>query len=518
MNEFEATEAGPDGKAPAPVRRGARHQPEALALVGPNGEELSYGTLDAAVERVAQRLRKAGVGAGDRVACLLPRTPAYVVLLLALWRRAAVAVPLPARTPPSGQVRLLKTVAAHALVVQGAAPDAPPSVSVLPARDFIGDLGRPTGAVASAPPENAAFWPTGRAMTLVFTSGSTGTPKAALHTVGNHFFSAEGSQHNLALVPGDRWLLALPLYHVGGLAIVLRCLWAGATVVFPREDESTAAAIRRTEATHVSFVAAQLRRLLDAIQEEGPEAYCRLKVVLLGGGPVPPAFIEEARRVDLPIAVSYGLTEMTSQVATTALDDAIESLLHTAGRPLPHRRVRIRADADGETGEILVQGRTRFAGYLVDGHLQEPFVEAFGEPGWFATGDLGRFDASGRLRVVGRRDRRFVSGGENVQPEEIEEALRRLPEVADAAVVPVSHETFGQRPVAFIRGQREPFPLGEQVSSLREVLQEVLPKYKVPDAFYPWPAEAEGDMKPDRALLRRIARQRYEKKIENGGG
>ena len=519
MSNDQASETTP-APVPDPVRRGALRRPRAPALIGPAGRAFSYGALEAAVERGTERLATAGVGEGDRVACLLPREPAYVVLLMALWRRRAVAAPLPARIPPAGRVRLLEAIGARTLVAADpAATDAPERVRVLAVPDLVGGL---PGDVDDerAPPNESVRRPADQPATLVFTSGSTGAPKAALHTTGNHWFSADGSRRNLPLAPSDRWLLSLPLYHVGGLAVVLRCLWAGATVAFPREDEPLAPALRRTGATHASLVAAQLRRLLEAAPHDdaGTGVPASMTALLLGGGPAPPTLIEAAHRAGWPVAVSYGLTEMASQVATTAPGDPLDALLHTAGRPLAHRRVRIRGGPDGEAsregdiGEILVHGRTRFAGYVTGGgRLREPFTRAFGEDGWFATGDLGRFDAEGRLRVTGRRDRRFVSGGENVQPEEIEAALRRRPGVAEAAVVPVPHEAFGRRPVAFVRGtQGAPVSPEEDADDLRAALRERLPGYKVPDAFYPWPEDAaSAGLKPDRALLKRRARERF---------
>ena len=506
--------ANPPQTVPDPVRHGARRAPEAPALMGLAGQVLSYGALDAVVERAAGRLADAGVGEGTRVACLLPRTPAYVALLMALWRREAVAAPLPARAPPAEHARLLSAIDAAVLVSKDAPPERPEGVRTLRAGKIVGEM---TADAEGPPPDDPAHRPVDQPATLVFTSGSTGPPKAALHTAGNHFFSADGSRRNLPLAPADRWLLSLPLYHVGGLAVVLRCLWAGATVAVPRPDDPLAVALRRTGATHASLVAAQLRRLLDTAPSEDARneaAPASMKALLLGGGPVPPALVEAAHRVGWPIAVSYGLTEMASQVTTTAPGAPLDALLHTAGRPLAHRRVRVRADGEGDVGEILVHGRTRFAGYVTAGEgggdLREPFTCAFGEDGWLPTGDLGRFDADGRLRVTGRRDRRFVSGGENIQPEAIEAVLRRCAGVAEAAVVPVPDEVFGQRPVAFVRRSGAPFRPAEDAPPLRAALRDELPGYAVPDTFHPWPADADARMKPDRERLKRRAREQAE--------
>jgi O-succinylbenzoic acid--CoA ligase len=217
---------------------------------------------------------------------------------------------------------------------------------------------------------------------------------------------------------------------------VFRCLISGAAIALPEPDAPLGRSISELRATHVSLVSTQLLRLLreDAALEG-------LKAVLTGGGPVPEDLVDEALARGLPVHTSYGLTEMASQVTTTAPGAAPEEL-RTAGRVLPHREVSV----SGE-GEILVRGETLFAGYVQGGR---PGVRP-GAGGWFRTGDLGRLDGAGRLRVLGRRDNLFVSGGENVRPEEIEEALLRIPGVEEAVVVPVPDPEFGERPVAFVR-------------------------------------------------------------------
>jgi O-succinylbenzoic acid--CoA ligase len=165
--------------------------------------------------------------------------------------------------------------------------------------------------------------------------------------------------------------------------------------------------------------------------------------------------------------------------------------LRTAGRVLPHREV-----STSEEGEILVRGATLFAGYVEDENLGLPLDTE----GWFHTGDLGEMDENGYLRVLGRKDNRFFSGGENIQPEEIEEALGVLPGVEAAVVVPVDDAEFGQRPVAFVR------MVDGSTADLASELENVLPGFKVPVSFHPWPWESVG-MKVNRAYFRELARR-----------
>jgi len=143
----------------------------------------------------------------------------------------------------------------------------------------------------------------------------------------------------------------------------------------------------------------------------------------------------------------------------------------------------------------------RFVGYLENGRLRQPFNEA----GWFDTGDLGWLDEAGYLHVEGRRDNRFISGGENIQPETIERTLLRLPGVAEAVVVPVPDPEFGERPAAFVRTEGERW----EPDRWRAELRQALPGFMVPVAFWPWPELPDGGIKASRQLLKEEARRRW---------
>ena len=302
-------------------------------------------------------------------------------------------------------------------------------------------------------------------------------------------WSARGWREQAPLGPGDRWLLDLPLHHVGGLAVLWRCALAGAAVVLARKHEPLPGAAARLGLTHASLVPTQLRRALQHAETSSESgALARMRLLLLGGAATPPGLLAEAAARGWPVAPSYGMTEMSSTV-TAALPG--NGGLDTSGAVLPHRQICLAAD-----GEILVRGRTLFAGYLQPGGtLERPDAG----DGWFPTRDLGRWEQVGgrqMLRVVGRKDRQFVSGGENVQPEEIERALLALPGVDEAAVVAIEDAEFGHRPVAFVRGTAD-------VATVSRAL--TLPSFKRPDAVYPWPDDAPAAMKVDRLWLARRA-------------
>jgi o-succinylbenzoate---CoA ligase len=461
---------------PCPLRSAALAAPKTAALIGTR-RTTSYEELDRMVSVAARRLE--GLEPGSRVALHLPKDERYVALVLALIRAGHVACPVSDRLPPQGVAQLLEKAACSALIsedeelLQTACSGLP-----RPAPETLLRDGEQRAEPADVPQERPA--------TIIFTSGSTDVPKAALHTFGNHYYSALGSNANIALRPGDRWLHSLPLYHVGGLSILFRCLLAGATVALPQPRTSPGKSIASLGATHVSLVSTQLSRLLRESADLG-----RLEAVLMGGGPVPPSLVDEALVRGLPLHTSYGLTEMASQVTTTP-PGARPEQLRTAGRALPKREVSV-----SESGEILVRGETLFAGYVEGEELDRPLDEE----GWFHTRDLGELDEDGYLRVGGRMDNLFISGGENTQPEEIEEALCRLEGIDEAVVVPVPDEEFGARPVAFVRMND-----GDPRDLARE-LEPVLPRFKIPISFHPWPERARRGMKVDRTSLSELARR-----------
>ena len=326
-----------------------------------------------------------------------------------------------------------------------------------------------------------------RLSTVTFTSGSTGGPQPILHLLRHHYHSATGSNANLSVEPGDRWLLSLPLFHVGGLSIIFRCLFSGGAMVLPDQSVSLARQIVRDRVTHLSLVPTQLVRLLqdDLISEVADN----LKVILVGGGPIPDRLLDKARRSGLEVYPTYGSTEMASQIATAG--PGHENCL----KALTHRELKI-----SDESEILVRGQTLGWGQKSGAHWNL----LSGSSGWYHTGDIGQFDDDGCLSVTGRLDNMFISGGENIHPEQIELALTQIDGIDRTVVVPIEDDKFGHRPVAFVKLQNSrSAPDGE---SLRSDLESQLPRFMLPIAFFAWPEEyADPDLKPDRAFFKKLA-------------
>ena len=441
---------------------------------------LSYRAYAERIAATAVELQARGVTAGARVALSDQEPPVWAVTLFALMAVGAVAVLLPTRTAPRERDRLVALTGAVELdrLPPARAPLASPPDHAAIAPAQAGAAGRPESARPTGSPAagGAARIAIARRATVVFTSGSSGAPKAVVHSAANHLYNAAGSAANIPLQAGDAWLVALPLHHVAGLSILFRTLSAGACAVIADGGsfhEADDPAVRLLPAvTHVSLVETQLRRLLQL--PDWPALTRRLRAALIGGSALSPALLRQARAAGLPVCASYGCTEMASQVATTPLPAAAETF--SDGAPvLPHRRVAI----SGE-GEILLGGPTLCLGYLQEGR-----IVAAGADGWFASGDLGRLDGQ-RLSVTGRRDARFISGGENIQPEEVEQALLEHPAVTAAVCVPVADAEFGSRAVAFLALRTGPCPPAD----LEHHLNARLARFKQPVRYLPLPAGA----------------------------
>src|SRR5690606_19102344 len=277
---------------------------------------------------------------------------------------------------------------------------------------------------------------------IVFTSGTTGKPKGAQITFGNHFYSAVASSWRIGILPTDRWLLNLPLYHVGGLSIVFRSALYGTAIVLQDgfDVERVWRAMETQGVTLMSLVPTMLHRLLES--RPGQPFPPSVRMVLLGGAAASPELLERALALNIPVATTYGLTEAASQVATMLPED-VRKKPGSVGKPLMFSSVRI-VDEQGNNigGEIVVSGPTVMKGYygdsttLVDGELH--------------TGDIGYLDEEGDLFLVQRRSDLIVSGGENVYPVEVENVLRQHPAVADACVVGISSEEWGQQVAAAV--------------------------------------------------------------------
>lgn len=446
------------------LRARTRATPDKLAVLS-DDRAISYAELDRLADGFAAGLMARGVQPGDRVAARLPNSIEYIALIHAVARVGAILVPL--------NTRLTDAEVAYQIGLTE------PKIEIRDWRLEIGaDDGRQTTDVSLAELTQSPNHPVtlSSPQSIVFTSGTTGRPKGAVLTFDNHLSSANASAYRIGIDVNDRWLSCLPLYHVGGLAVVFRsCLYGTAIVLHPRFDvDAFHASLDRDRVTLTSLVPTMLHRLLQSRKAPWPES---LRLVLLGGAAATPELLAAAWDAGLPVAPTYGLTEASSQVATALPADA-QGKPGTVGKPLFGTEVRIVDDAGrelpaGEIGEVTVRGPQVMAGYYRNDAATARTIRA----GRLHTGDLGYVDGDGDLFLVQRRSDLIVTGGENVYPAEVEAILRAHPAVAEACVVGVPDAEWGQRVAAAV--QVHPgAALAE--SDLLVFCRERLAGYKVP--------------------------------------
>lgn len=336
---------------------------------------------------------------------------------------------------------------------------------------------------------------------LIATSGTQGEPKAVMLGGANLRAGVLASKSRLPLRAGDAWLACLPLYHIGGMAILYRCAEAGAAVVLHEgfDPQRVWHDQEKYRVTHISLVPAMLARLLDIGRDSPPLA---LKVALIGGGPLSAALAERARRAGWPICVSYGMSETGSQVAT--LCELPEGWAPgQVGAPLPGFEVEVVGEDGRPTsgiGRIRIRGGAVMAGYA---NPQRQTGLGLAQ-GWFASGDMGCIDVQGNLTVLGRHDDMLVSGGTNIHPQQVEEVLKRCPGVADAGLTSVEDEVWGDLLVAVVVAEADD-------EALENWCRNELAGTMRPRRFARLPALPRNALgKLDRQALRDLARQKLE--------
>jgi len=438
----------------------------------------TFGDVYDRLQNVTASLKKAGVQPGNRVALHMENSELHLYLFLASWIMNFLFIPLDFKAP----LQALPDIAEmDFLLTPGDVPTSLP-MPIIPTEGLM------AGHAAAAGRRSRHAVPFRREASAVFTSGSTGRPRAVVHTVGNYIYSALGTNAFIGLETSDRWLLSLPLFHVGGILIWVRTLLAGCMCIIPDNLKNLELSIRNHRPTVLSLVPTQLIRLLHS--EPTVDILRSAKTILLGGAPAPPWLIEKALDRGIPIMPTYGSTESCAQV-TAVVKGAAKAAYLTAGSALPYREIRTAGD-----GTILLGGKTIFKRYL---HDHKTGVSRKG--GFFRTADAGCFDSDGNLVVLGRKDGMFISGGENIHPFEIENRLLNAGNIAVAIVVPVFHSEYGAVPWAFVECEGI-FDEAEILTALKNRL----PAYKVPKRIIRLePEQGRGGLKYSRKALAEMA-------------
>ena len=423
----------------------ARNTPGRVAI-DYMGEGTTYGDLDRRSERMAVALAAREVVHGDRVATLTPNSPDHVALLFACARLGLALQPLNWRLAPVEVRYQLEDAEPALLVVSEELTELAAEAGVAVTRSSFAEL----DADGVAPdPEVRDDDP----LLLSYTSGTTGKPKGAVLTHANCFWANLCFDRTSALTDDDVVLQVLPQFHSGGWNVQpLLAWWKGATVVLEPSFEPGRALRLIEERRVTTMMGVPATYLFMAEQPEFTDVdLSSLRLAVVGGAPMPESLLRQWQARGVGIVQGYGLTEAAPNVLCLPPEDAARKL-GSAGKPYPHVDVALRDPDTGSllegpvTGELVVKGPNVFSGYWRDA---EATAAAFAD-GWLLTGDLAERDAEGYYRIAGRLKDLVISGGENVYPAEIEDVLHSHPAVAEAAVVGVPDERWGEVCLAYV--------------------------------------------------------------------
>ena len=493
--------------------KAALMHPDRTALVTPEGSR-SYREMAVGVERAVAALEGTGVGAGDRFGILIWNDARFLDLLFAAGRMGAIAVPLNWRLTAAELAFQTADAGVEVVFVGPEQEELGEALSETAGCRVVGVPGEYETLADSASEGELPHRPTPMAqlpgddepVLMVYTSGTTGRPKGALLTHRNLFWNAINDILAVGLTWRDTSLTILPLMHVGGIGLfTLPTLLAGGRVIMPRRfDPEETLAVIRDEGVNVMLGVPAIHTML-VNSPDWPDAdLSSLRFMYNGGDACPLEIVERFREKGVPFAGGYGLTETAPTAFLTELDqlDRAASASGFAGKPSFSLDARIVGPAGedvapGEVGEIVLQGPNLFREYW--GRPQET-EEAFAG-GWFRTGDLASWDAEGFTFIAGRKKQMLKSGGENIYPAEVEQAILEHPEVAEVCVIGRPHPKWSEVPVAIVAPREAGAVTADQ---LRDFLETRLARFKVPADFAFVDAIPRTSIgKPDRPLLER---------------
>ena len=447
--------------------------PDRVALIE-NNKQLTYKQLQEQAVKMANALKKEGVVKGKHVGFFMENGIESAICLHALMYIGVTIVPLNHRlTGPELAFQLSDAELSCVITDRTLADKARESFYQIDL--FIWEELRPEAYCLEGLQISIEL---NELHTIMYTSGTTGKPKGVMLTYGNHWWSAISSSLNIGLDMHDRWLCAVPLFHMSGLSILLRSVIYGITMVLQKRFDPHVVnqSIQNEKITIVSVVSAMLKKMLDDL---GTDQYpTTLRCLLLGGGPAPYPLLSICEQKQIPVFQTFGMTETASQIVTLSPEYMLDKQ-GSAGKALFPSEVKITHNhkelPPREHGEILVKGPTVTQGYW---KRDEATSEAF-ENSWLHTGDIGFLDEDGFLFVLDRRKDLILSGGENVYPAEIEAAILEHTDIEDAGVTGVQDAKWGQVPAAFVVS-KNPRLTDQQ---LLDYLSERLARYKLPKSI-----------------------------------
>jgi fatty-acyl-CoA synthase len=481
--------------------------PDADALVycaydaGPS-VRWTFRQLRRRARQVARALSAVGVAPGDRVGLWATNVPEWLLLQFGCAYAGAVLVPLNPLYRTAEVAHVLRTAGVTLLFVEPVnrgtslwdmAVEAAAEVEHAPRLVALGDA--PDGAGASWPLFLAAADAVDDARLdalavrgddlaqIQFTSGTTGAPKGAALRHGALTDNARLFAHRAEWEAGWGACSGMPQFHCGGSVLATMGAFAVGATLMPLVTFDARKAIDTVDAELAEVLCAVPTMLL-AIEAELARAggsLGSLRRVVTGGSLVPPEIARRWNdRLGVTFSITYGLTEASPVITQSSPSDPLALQVGTVGRALPHVELDV-ADplgvpvGVGDEGEVRVRGWQVMAGYHGDPAATDAAVTP---DGWLGTGDLGRLDGDGYLRITGRAKDMIIRGGENLYPAEIEAALRAITGVVDACVVGVPDERYGEVPAAFVRLAPD---VALDADGMRRALDGRIARFKIPE-------------------------------------
>ncbi len=447
------------------LTRRAHISPDLEATYEPmaGGRRLSYRQLNARSNRVANGLRSLGVAQGDRVGLLLMNGSEFAEAFFAVGKIGAINVPLNWRLVPDELEFILKDAGVSVIFYSS---EFAASIAELKSRGDRTDLvhfiqlGGETADYAASydafiamasdaePPSAGAD---DDLLFIMYTSGTTGLPKGVMHSHSTVMWAMLTIAATADMRYKDRYLLSLPMFHVGALTPVIGCIYKGSTLVLLKafDPKLSWELIGSERITTTLMVPAMLQFMLATYKPDEHDA-STLRWVMSGAAPVPVTLIRAYEAMGIEIHQVYGLTESGGPACLITADDALVRAGST-GRSFFHTDVKI-ANHDGievardTPGEVLVRGPHIMIGYW---NRPEATADTI-KDGWLYTGDIATMDSDGFVTIMDRAKDMLISGGENIYPAELENVVLGNPKVADAAIIGVPSAKWGESPLAIV--------------------------------------------------------------------
>lgn len=452
---------------------------------------LSKKEFNARINRLSHALLKSGVKKGDRVAALMGNSNVFLEVLFALAKVGGVMVPLNFRLAPPELEFIINDCEPSAMVYS---PEFLPVVDAL--RNSIPTVNKYVCESAGGSPDDMEYesWIASEPesepipveepdmddpLFIMYTSGTTGKPKGAIITHGNTQWNAINAGITYGMGEGDVIMCCAPLFHIGALnCSATPALYGGSQLVIQRFfDPAGVLELIEKEKVSVMFGIPVMFLFMSQTPEFQTRDLSSMNFFIAGGSPCPKALIQAYMEKGLHFAQGYGMTETSPAITALRTSDALRKI-GSCGKPMLHTQVKV-VDMENnelppnEMGEVVVKGPIVMPGYW---KRPEATAQTIVD-GWLHTGDMGYFDEEGYLFLMDRKKDMYISGGENVYPAEVEDALMSHPKIADAGVIGVPDEKWGESGLAVVVPAQ-----GEDVSS-EEIIsycKERLAGYKVP--------------------------------------